>query len=921
MIQKNYKETLNLPRTEFSMKANLSSREEQLIKKWEEMDLYGRMIKKNKGKKAYFLHDGPPYANGHLHIGHALNKTLKDVLIKYYHMKGFDAPYIPGWDCHGLPIELQVTQKLKNKEVSKNLIRKLCKEHAQKFVDIQKNEFQRLLVLGDYKNPYVTMSSNYEADILALLRESFTKGFVYRGFKPVSWCISCQTALAEAEIEYAPHVSPSIYVAFPLSENLSILIWTTTPWTLPSNQALAFHKGFEYIIAKEPSGEKEYIVALALLSHIEKETAIKLEKVRDISIDEIEKLNPRHPFLERESQIVFADHVTLTNGTGIVHTAPGHGVEDFAVAQKYGIPTLMPIDAAGRFTKEVPLFEGLSLMEANPLIIKELEQKHRLFYKGEIDHSYPHCWRCKNPLITRATGQFFINMEGGVLKEELSKAVNSEITYYPKEREKRMQAVIEQRPDWCISRQRIWGVPIPSLECSDCGHVFLDKDVLKSLEDMTRKEGLDAWFDEQKSVKDLFPFIKECPHCKAKVEHLKKGGDILDVWFDSGSSFFHIKSRLVKEGFHYEKADLYLEGSDQFRGWFQTSLILSEITKDMPPYKALLSHGYVLDEKGNAMSKSIGNVVSPLDVVKTYGADILRLWVIMQDFFQDIKVGDSLFKQTSEAYRKIRNTFRFMLSNLYDYDENVEKIDFKDVSQIDKWAIYKISQISKITHELYEKKDFHAIFKTLFHFMNTDLSSFYLDLLKDSLYTLGKRSLKRRSSQKALALIVKELAQLFAPILSFTCEEIYEHLPFIGHEREDSIFLTSFEAVDQKIIDAMHESYDKVEKLLPLREDVLKALEMARQEKRLGSNLQAQVILATGNNEKLSLFLKEMKPYLGYYFIVSDVIVDERNRSSFKELSMIEAQGEFYEGLFIYIYEAIGIKVPTLLETSYKYRY
>lgn len=918
MTEENYKSSLNLPQTDFPMKANLAIREKELIEKWEKMDLYHQMIHQNLGKPLYFLHDGPPYANGNLHVGHALNKTLKDILMKYYNMKGYYSPFILGWDCHGLPIELQVTQKLKGKQVPANTVRRLSREHAQSFVDLQRDSFKRLLILADQKNPYITMSYAYEATILDVFIQAFQKNFIYRGLRPVHWCISCQTALAEAEIEYYPHFSLSIYVAFPIDENLSVLIWTTTPWTLPSNLGVAFHQDFLYSIVQDQETGKQYIIAKELKESVEKQIHKTLIIVKDLTIQEITNLKVQHPFLERSSLVVFGDHVTLESGTGIVHTAPGHGQEDFVIGQKYGLGMIMPIDAAGHYTAEVPLFEGLSINEGNPKIVELLKEKGLLLGVEEIEHSYPHCWRCKNPLIIRTTGQFFINIHQNDLKKKLIHLVENNVQYIPAERKKRMLGVMENRPDWCISRQRVWGVPIPSLECLDCQQVFLNDQVLKDVQLRGSKEGFDFWFDENQTVSELFPYIKECECCHGSVVRLQKGQDILDVWFDSGVSFYFLKNRLKAENILFDQADLNIEGSDQFRGWFQTSLILYYMIENKSPYKQLLSHGYVLDAQGLAMSKSIGNILSPLEIVQNYGADILRLWAVSQDYTQDMKGGDSLFKQSAEMYRKIRNNFRFMLSNLYDYTQEVHNsLSQKDLKPIDQWAFFRFLQIEKEAHELYEKKDLQALLRMLFEFINIDLSSFYLDVLKDSLYTLGKRSSERKSSQYVFYFLVKKLSQLLAPILSFTCEEVYTYWPQVENQKE-SIFLTHFEVeeVSLSLKKSLQTNFEIVEKVQLLREDVLKALEIARQNKMISSSLEAQVLIETGHNKKAFDFCIQQQEALATYFIVSKVIVDERNRLSFQEYAVIESKNIDYEGCKIYIHKAPGNKCPR----CWKYR-
>lgn len=842
-----WKDTLNLPKTDFPMKANLAEREPIFLKFWEEERIYEKMLEKREKGPLFVLHDGPPYANGHIHLGTALNKILKDIIIKSKSMSGFKAPFVPGWDCHGLPIELNVEKELKVKrgELPPLKIREACRNYAKRFIDIQREEFKRLGVFGEWENPYITMSPEYEATIAREFLRFLETGQVYRRKKPVFWCPTCVTALAEAEVEYESHVSPSIYVKFPLTEETKkllsekldfilekptyILIWTTTPWTLPANLALAFNPEFTYVLVER--SEEYLILAEGRLSALCAELEIELPPIKArFNPQFLEGAKVKHPFYDRESLIILADFVTLETGTGVVHIAPGHGEEDYLVGLKYGLEIYTPVNEEGRFYPQVPLVGGLTLEEANKKILEELESSKLLLHHDKISHSYPHCWRCKRPIIFRAEDQWFISMETGNLREKALSALNR-VRFIPAWGRNRIQSMLERRPDWCISRQRVWGVPITVFKCKNCGETLRDYRYYEATIRLFEREGCDPWF--VKPVEELLPEGTTCPSCGGST--FEKEKDILDVWFDSGVSFAGVLEK--REGLVFP-ADLYLEGSDQHRGWFQSSLLCSVGTRNEPPYKTILTHGFVVDGKGRKMSKSLGNVIHPQDLIKRYGAEIVRLWVSAEDYRDDIKISQEIIDRLVESYRKIRNTCRFLLGNLYDFDPLKDLIPFEKLPPFERYILFCLSQSLKKIKEAYENYEFHLVSYEIHRFCTVDLSSLFIDINRDFLYCEAPQSFKRKATQTVLYYALDTLVKTMAPILSFTAEEIWQNLPYPREEK--SVFLTEFPNYEFSLAE---EEVVRWRKILQLREEFLKALERARKDLRLiGSSLEAEVL-------------------------------------------------------------------------------
>lgn len=842
-----WKDTLNLPKTDFPMKANLAEREPIFLKFWEEERIYEKMLEKREKGPLFVLHDGPPYANGHIHLGTALNKILKDIIIKSKSMSGFKAPFVPGWDCHGLPIELNVEKELKVKrgELPPLKIREACRNYAKRFIDIQREEFKRLGVFGEWENPYLTMSPEYEATIAREFLRFLETGQVYRRKKPVFWCPTCVTALAEAEVEYEPHVSPSIFVKFPLTEETKkllseklgfilekptyILIWTTTPWTLPANLALAFNPEFTYVLVER--SEEYLILAEGRLSALCAELEIELPPIKArFNPQFLEGAKAKHPFYDRESLIVLADFVTLETGTGVVHIAPGHGEEDYLVGLKYGLEIYTPVNEEGRFYPQVPLVGGLTLEEANKKILEELESSKLLLHHDKISHSYPHCWRCKRPIIFRAEDQWFISMETGNLREKALSALNK-VKFIPAWGRNRIQSMLERRPDWCISRQRVWGVPITVFRCKNCGEILRDYRYYEATISLFEREGCDPWF--VKPVEELLPEGTTCPSCGGST--FEKEKDILDVWFDSGVSFAGVLEK--RDGLIFP-ADLYLEGSDQHRGWFQSSLLCSVGTRNEPPYKTILTHGFVVDGKGRKMSKSLGNVIHPQDLIKRYGAEIVRLWVSAEDYRDDIKISQEIIDRLVETYRKIRNTCRFLLGNLYDFDPVKDLIPFEKLPPFERYILFCLSQSLKKIKEAYENYEFHLVSYEIHRFCTVDLSSLFIDINRDFLYCEAPQSFKRKATQTVLYYALDTIVKTMAPILSFTAEEIWQNLPYPKEEK--SVFLTDFPNYEFSLSD---EEVARWKKILHLRAEFLKALERARKDLRLiGSSLEAEVL-------------------------------------------------------------------------------
>ncbi len=838
-----YKTTLNLPKTDFQMKADLAKNEPLALKAWEDSGLYAKIKEAGKERPRYTLHDGPPYANGNIHIGHALNKILKDIIIKSRSMSGFSTDYVPGWDCHGLPIELQVEKELgpKKQSMTKGEIRKHCREYALRFVNIQKEDFKRLGIFGEWDNPYLTMNYSYQASILRELGRFVRNGLVYKGKKPVHWCSSCRTALAEAEVEYADKTSPSIYVRFetdadalgkrlsvPIEGRAFIVIWTTTPWTLPANLAIALHPELEYALVS--MGGANFIVADGLV-----ETAAEkfgwqgFKVIKRFRYSEIEGIAARHPFIDRPSAVLPGEHVTLDAGTGCVHIAPGHGQDDYEIGLKHGLDIYNPVDGSGKFTSDVPEFQGQFVFKANNEIIELLKGNGSLLLKEDIRHSYPHCWRCKSPIIFRATAQWFASMEAGGLREKALKAIENDVKWIPSWGRERIYNMILNRPDWCLSRQRAWGVPIPALRCAGCGESFLDGSLIDSLVIAFEKEGADVWFE--KDLKDLLPKGVRCPKCAS--ESFEKEDDILDVWFDSGVSFAAVVEKRDNLQF---PADLYLEGSDQHRGWFHSSLLACEGTRSIAPYKAVLTHGFVVDSQGRKMSKSIGNVIAPQEVINKYGAEVLRLWVSGEDYREDIRISEEILKRLSEAYRRIRNTFRYILGNLHDFDPSKDLVSHSNLEEIDKLALHRLEKLTQRVLSAYDTFEFHAIYHGVHNFCNVDLSAFYLDVLKDRLYTCKADSRERRAAQTAIYHILDRLVRLMAPILSFTADEAWSFMP---GRKEPSVHLSQMPQPEPSWIDDGLEK--KWETIAAVKAEATKALETARQQKIIGHSLDASV--------------------------------------------------------------------------------
>ncbi|OQX87966.1 MAG: isoleucine--tRNA ligase [Candidatus Omnitrophica bacterium 4484_70.2] len=867
---KDYKNTLNLPSTSFSMRANLKDLEPKILGYWEKIGIYYRLREKNKGKKKFILHDGPPYANGPIHIGHALNKILKDIIIKFKFMQGEDAPFICGWDCHGLPVEHSLLKKLNQTKHDVEVVdfREKAKNFALEFVEKQKKDFIRLGVFSDWDNPYLTLHPEYEYGVVKLLAQLVEKGYIYRGLKPVNWCCHCETALAEAEVEYLEKESHSLYVFFKVldkekfsfKDDIYFLIWTTTPWTLISNVAVAVHPKFEYVLVKLRN--KLVILVKDRLASLEEKLNEKAEILESFLGEELEGISLKHPFLERNSVVVLADFVSASQGTGCVHIAPGHGEEDFSLTKKYNLKIIMPVDEKGKFKYVDERFEDKNIEETSLRVIEELKNNGNLLYYEKITHLYPHCWRCKTPIIFRATYQWFLNVDYFNLRERLIEEVKK-VKWIPPEGEARMRSMIEERPDWCLSRQRLWGVPIPAVRCKNCGAVILEKEIIEKTAEIFRKEGSDSWF--RKEIKEFIPSHFLCPHCKGK--DFIKEKDILDVWFESGASFLSVVKSHPELEF---PSHMYLEGSDQHRGWFQVSLIPALISEGRAPFRVVLTHGFVVDEEGRKMSKSLGNVISPQEIIKSYGAEILRLWCAYTDYTEDVKISINILKQLADIYRKIRNTLRFILGNLCDFSPQ-KKLDYFSLRETDRYIIAKTTCFYKEVIKEYEKFNFYKVTQKIFNFCNLDLSSFYLDILKDRLYTYAKKSKERLSAQTALYYILERLVKLIAPILSFTAEECF--LSFPGWEKKkESIYLYEFEEnfcpeyEDKQIL-------EKWKEILLLRESVLKEIERRREEGLIGSSLEAEVVIYA-EGEKF-YFLREYEDILREVFIVSSVKVKE----------------------------------------------
>ncbi|MDD4956668.1 MAG: isoleucine--tRNA ligase [Candidatus Omnitrophica bacterium] len=873
---KGYKETLNLPRTEFPMKANLPQREPETLEKWGKEDIYGAIIKKREhSSRSFILHDGPPYANGHIHMGHVLNKTLKDICVKYFSMKGYYAPYVPGWDCHGLPVEHQLLKELKvsKHDVDQVDFRRKAYDYAMKFVKIQSEEFKRLGIFGDWEKPYLTLTKEYESSILTALADLFEKGYIYKDLKPVNWCKSCETALAEAEVEYEDKESPSIYIKFRTEKDEAgkktfFIVWTTTPWTLVANVAVALHPDLEYSLVD--TGEEVWIMASELVDKIAEKAYLEGHRiVRRMSGDAVarEFASSRHPFLDRVSVTVTAGYVTKEEGTGCVHTAPGHGQDDYITGRKYGLQIIMPVDDRGRFKAEAGDLAGMDVYDANERIIEKLSLSGTLVREDKVKHSYPHCWRCKRPIIFRATEQWFMNIEHDGLRERLVKAIGSEVKWVPVSGRERIKAMVEGRPDWCLSRQRYWGVPIPAFKCVSCGSSFSSAGLIRSVAGLTAREGSNAWFE--KDADGLLPAGTVCASCGSS--EFVKEGDILDVWFDSGVS--HKAVLEAREGLS-SPADLYLEGSDQHRGWFQSSLITSMGMCGRPPYKQVLTHGFVVDGDGKKMSKSLGNVIKPQDIMKKYGADILRLWVASSDYEGDIKLSTEILDRLADGYRKIRNTFRFLLSNLYDFDPATDAVGARSMEEIDRWVLSRlVSLVEKVT-ENYDAWDFYKVYRSIYDFCVYEVSAFYLDVLKDSLYVDLAHSPRRRSHQTGMFMLLETLDKMLAPLMPFTSDEVWGYAGLPGKEK--SVHMSDWPDVQGMRKVYKDEDLDrKWAGILSLRDEVMKALERNRENGLIGSSLEAKVIFHSSDADAGELVSGDPR-LLAELFKVSKVTLVEK---------------------------------------------
>lgn len=902
MSDKDYGATLNLPKTSFQMKANLPNKEPKFIKMWQEQEIYFKGI--DKDKPSFILHDGPPYANGEIHIGHALNKILKDIILKYKRLRGYNAPYIPGWDTHGLPIELKVTEKLgsKAKEMTPAEIRELCAEYAKKWVGIQREGFVRLGVLGDWENPYLTLKPEYEAKQLEVFGELYENGYIFKGLKPIYWSPVTETALAEAEIEYKNVSSPSIYVKMKANQDLLdrigmteetwVVIWTTTPWTLPANVAISLNPDFEYGVYKTEKGNlilgKDLAEQAFSAMEIENYELIKEFVGRDI-----ERTTYQHPFLDRTGLVILGTHVTADAGTGCVHTAPGHGQDDYVVGTRYGLPVISPINHKGVLTEDAGQFAGLFYAKANKEICAYLEETGDLLKLKMIEHSYPHDWRSKTPVIFRATEQWFVNVEGSDIRERALKALD-DVRFIPAWGRNRIGSMLETRPDWCISRQRVWGVPIPVFYNVATGKEIFNRDILNRIIEIVKKEGTIAWV--KYSAEELIG-EELLEKYNLKGVELRKETNIMDVWFDSGVS--HRAVLETRGDLLHRPADLYLEGSDQHRGWFQTSLLTSIGSTHDAPFKNILTHGFVNDGEGKKMSKSVGNTVVPADVIKVYGADILRLWCASVDYREDVKISDNILKQMAEAYRRVRNTARYILGNSNDFNPNTDRVPYEQLMEIDKWALHKLEVLKRKVTENYDKYEFYNLFQDIHYFAGVDMSAFYLDIIKDRLYTEGTNSIERRSAQTVMTEILVTLTKMIAPILSFTAEEIWETLPEVLKDKE-SVLLTDWYKENDEYLNPKIEN--KWVEIIKVRKEANKSLEKARQGKDriIGNSLDAKVMLHSTDAETQK-FLVENREKLELALIVSEVEIVENIDETF-------TKGEEATDLYIKVLHAEGEK-------------
>jgi isoleucyl-tRNA synthetase len=898
------KKTVNLPKTDFAQKANLGQSEPARLKKWQEMGLYRKVLDARRGREKYILHDGPPYANADIHIGTALNKILKDFVVKTRSMMGFDAPYVPGYDCHGLPIETFVEKKLAEKGKNKAdlpvaTFRRICREHAEHAMDGQTRDFSRLGILGEWETPYLTMSPEYESATARLFGTFLERGYVYKGLRPVYWCIYDQTALAEAEVEYKEHTSPSVYVKFPLrsdpatidqelaGKNVFFVIWTTTPWTLPANMGIAVHPDFDYSAIEVSDGEVFIVASELSKAFAELCGFAEYEEIARFKGSKLDRLEAKHAWLDRTSLIMNGEHVTLgeadaeveldvrfedksagKSGTGCVHTAPGHGADDFHIAKKYGLEIYNPVDNAGRFTDEVERWAGENIFDANPKIIEFLRESGALLFSEKYNHRYPHCWRCKNPVVFRATPQWFISMDevnGEPSSEGLRAKALAEIEdvkWHPSWGEGRMANMFKGRPDWCVSRQRSWGVPIPVFYCNECDEAIADKNVINHVADIFAKETADAWYSRSES--ELLPDGFKCPKCGS--QNFRKETDILDVWFDSGSSCVAV---LETRGDTLRfPADVYLEGGDQYRGWFNSSLSCGIAAHGTAPYKQIITHGWVVDGEGKKQSKSLGNVTAPQEIINKSGAEILRLWAAAVDYTEDVRCSDEILSRVVDAYRKFRNTLRYALGNLNELDPRTDAVAESEMLEVDRWALAGLDAVTAKVLQSYTNYDFQSAYNVLYNFCTVTLSARYFDIIKDRLYIYAPKSVERRSAQTALYRIVDSLCRLLSPILVFTSDEAWENLP---GQSVDSVHIAEFpKAARAGADDELLRRWDSI---FAIRDQVLGALEEARTGKQIGSSLEAKVVLTT--DKETTRFLLDYFDQLRYIFIVSQVEVHE----------------------------------------------
>lgn len=917
--KKDYKDSINLPKTSLEMRANAAQKEPLTQKFWEDNKIYEKSINQRDKKNKFILHDGPPYlSSDKIHIGTALNKILKDIILKYKAQRGYYAPYVPGYDAHGLPIENAVVKNIKGgrEALTPGELRAKCREFALKNLKGQEENFKRLGVWGNWEKPYLTIAPDFEAEQIRVFGEMYKKGYIQKGLKPVYWCASCETALAEAEVEYADHTSTSIYVRFKFDDkdqekvyslineksekDLYVVIWTTTPWTIPSNLAVCLNARLEYTVFEYKNDR--YIVATELLNNFLKDVAWEETDIKTIGTlkgAEIENLNVFHPLYNRLSRIILGDHVTLDAGTGCVHTAPGHGLEDWEVCQKYGIETLSPLDSKGIWRKsdkfEDPDLEGVPYYKGNEIVINKLEEKTALLAKQDITHSYPHCWRCKKPVIYRATDQWFVKVD--MFKEQTLEAIRN-VKWIPAAGETRITNMVENRSDWCISRQRAWGVPIPVFYCKDCGEVIVNDETINHVADLFEKESSDAWVNH--TTEELMPKGYKCPKCGSV--HFRKETDIMDVWFDSGCTHRAVVQKRSEE-LGELPVEMYLEGSDQHRGWFQSSLLTSVATTGKAPYKTVLTHGFVLDGEGRKMSKSLGNVVLPQEVIKVYGTDVLRLWAASIDYRNDVKIGDTIIKQLVEIFKKTRNTARFLLGNLYDFDPKTDYVKYEDLKEIDKFALHKLNTLIANVTEAFDAYEFYRYFQYLQNFAAVDLSSFYLDIVKDRLYTSGKKSLSRRACQTVLYEIAQALTRILVPVMPHQAEDIWMNTPEAQKDGLESILLSDWPTVKEEWHnDALEQEFTQI---LKVREIVTKAIEPLRAEKKIGSSLETAVYIVSDNANLLKKYEKE----LCNIFITSQAFVVSEKPA--------DVMNEYTEdGYSIYVTKAIGEKC----ERCWKYR-